>query len=129
MAQVSDMIRMKPVVNLVAIVVALVYTAAQPSVHFSATWQRPGVARLTWTQPDSTDRACLTRIPANGQPVALDCYSGIATGAQVVVKLGATAPLDGNYRPQAGDRYAVQIGNQVYTDTLKSVVRLPVYLH
>ena len=70
---------------------------------FSATWQGATVARLSWTQPADTDRACLARIPANGASVALDCYRDIPPGARVVVVVGASGPMDASARPQAKD--------------------------
>jgi hypothetical protein len=109
--------------------VLLLATTLQPNATFNATWERPGVARLTWAQPADNTRACLVRQPASGQAVALDCYSNIPAGAQVVVLLGATAPVDGNYRPQVNDTYRLQIGNTVAYATLRAVVRLPVMLH
>lgn len=90
---------------------------------FRATWQSPGVARLSWTQPASTTRACLTRIPASGQAVALDCYDSVPPGP-VVLLLGATGPVDGMARPQAGDSYALEVGGASERARLAGVVYL-----
>ncbi len=118
---------MKRLATTLAMLVAIVFTQVQPSVNFSATWQRPGVARLTWVQPEGNTRACLTRIPANAQQVALDCYDNIPAGSQVVILLGATGPMDGNMRPQAGDSFGLRIGDERYTALLRTIVRLPVF--
>ena len=115
---------------LVTILCTLVFISpvtAQPTVNFAATWQRTGVARLTWQQPTDTRYACLTRIPATGNAVPLDCYHSISPGAQVVILLGATAPVDGNYRPQAGDTFMLQVSDETYTSALRAILRLPVF--
>jgi len=93
---------------------------------FTATWQRAGIARLEWTQPAGQTRACLTRIPLGGQPVALDCYDDIPPGTAVVILLGVTAPVDGQARPQAGDSYVLDIGEAHARAHLASVVYLGV---
>ena len=115
---------------LVTILCTLVFISpvtAQPTVNFAASWQRAGVARLTWLQPTDTSYACLTRIPATGDPVPLDCYHSITPGAQVVILLGATAQLDGNMRAQAGDTYVLQVSDETYTSALRTILRLPVF--
>jgi hypothetical protein len=118
---------MKHLVTILATIVLLLSTQPQPSVNFSATWERPGVARLTWMQPTDTSYACLTRIPASGSAVPLDCYHTITPGAQVVIHLGATAPVDGNFRPKAGDNYELYVSGETYTSKLQTVLRMPVF--
>jgi hypothetical protein len=118
---------MKQLAIIIATLLAIVFTQPQPSVNFVAKWVGSGVARLTWMQPTDTSYACLTRIPASGQAVPLDCYHDIPAGSQVVIHLGATAPVDGNFRPKAGDNYELYVSGETYTSKLQTVLRMPVF--
>ena len=110
---------------ILAALLLLLLLQPSPPPPFTAVWQRPGVARLAWSQPSGTTRACLTRVPHGGQSVPLDCYDDIPPGP-VAILLGATAPVDGNARSQAGDTFVLDIGDTRARAQLRGVVYLGV---
>lgn len=94
----------------ILIVLALL---TQPAPPLTAVWAKPGVARIAWS-----GAGCLWK-----DDTFYKCYQ-----ASGVLLLGSQGPLDGRYRPVAGDvfRY-VRPGGAVEVAPLRSVLYLPVW--
>lgn len=69
---------------------------------FTARWDSATSATVQWTQ---RGRACLSVVHANGSGVAIGCFDKVGT---ITIQLGHAGPLDGAYRPIAGDVYILQ---------------------
>lgn len=78
-----------------------------------------GAATISWQQ---SGYACLSREPSGAAPVLIGCWSG--SGPQRVT-LGHTGPLDGAYRPAAGDTYVLMVGDVTYRTPLRPPIWLP----
>ena len=88
---------------------------------FTATWQRPNVARLNWTQPAGVHETCLVK-----NTTLIGCWYDLPAGL-TGLSLGATGPMDANYRPVAGDVFTLAYdGNLAGRAPLRSVVYLGV---
>lgn len=115
---------MKTLVLFGALVLMLAIT---PPPHFTATWQRPAVARLSWSQPAAIHETCVIRIPAAGASVLIGCWYDLQAGATGLT-LGGVGPMDGNYRPTALDVYELSFDDGVAERAaLRGVVYLPVF--
>lgn len=89
--------------RLATILVLLLLLLLQPApAPFSAVWQRPGVAAIRWTQPAGVSETCLFRRPVSSGDILIGCWDDLPEGA-TGLSLGASGPMDGAYRPQAGD--------------------------
>lgn len=74
---------------MITILIALALLNPQP---LTATWERPGIARLSWS-----GAGCLWK-----GDTFIRCYD-----AGGVLRLGARGPLDGAYRPRVGDVFTL----------------------
>lgn len=75
--------------------------------RLSARWDTASSATVQWTQQG---RACLSVVHINGSGVAIGCFDKVAT---ITLQLGHVGPLDGAYRPMAGDVYVLQEGGLI----------------
>lgn len=92
---------------------------------FTATWQRPGVARLAWSVSPGVHETCLIKAPAAGISVLIGCWYDLPAGP-TGLNLGASGPSDASFRPSAGDRYVLTEDNwAVSTAQLRGVLLLP----
>ncbi len=92
---------------------------------FSATWQRPGVARLNWSQPANVHETCLIKAPAAGISVLIGCWYDLPAG-DTGLTLGAQGPMDASFRPAAGDVFTLTQDGQKEHAPLVGRVFLPV---
>ena len=97
----------------------------QPTSDFTATWVGDSVARLTWTQPVGIRETCLYRAPAHATGILVQCWPSLPAGA-TVVHLGASAGLDGAFRPVAGDSVVLTQDRAARRAQLRGVVYLGV---
>lgn len=92
---------------------------------FSALWDTPHSAIVTWYQ---TERTCLWYQAPQARRVALECYD--QPNATITVSIGAVGPLDGAYRPVAGGVYILETDQDVeYSTKLVSKQYFPIFTH
>jgi hypothetical protein len=84
------------------VVLSLLLLAPPAPPPFTARWQSQTSARVSWTQPPGVLLTCLSR-----GAILIRCWSALPAGPAMLV-LGATGPLDGNFRPQAHDVFVLQ---------------------
>jgi hypothetical protein len=113
-----------PAMMLLAIRLFLVFLSAP----MTATWSRPGVVDIQFTQDADTRETCILREPQNSQAILVQCWQkpSLPPG-RIIIRIGAQAGLDGRYRGQAGDYYIVtQDGRRARRAQLRGVIVLPV---
>ena len=99
----------------------------QPDVNLSATWQRPGVARITWEQPADVAQTCLYRTPSNTAQVFIGCWQQLPADTIILMLPGATQN-DYTWFPAVGDVYILTMdGDTVASEPLRGVLRLPAF--
>ena len=103
-------------IGLIAALLFLIQPAPPP---FTATWDGPGAATISWSQ---SARSCLSRQPRDGTEVPLDCYD--APGVYSIT-FGHVGPLDGRYRPAPGDTYVLVTNEGVFRAPLLHALSLP----
>jgi hypothetical protein len=103
-------------INLIAALVFFLQPAPPP---FTATWQRPGVARLSWAQPAGVHETCVVR-----NTTLIGCWYDLPSGATGLT-LGASGPMDANFKPQAGDVFVLTQDGAARWAQLRGVVVLP----
>ena len=116
--------------RLAAAVLAFALSLQSAPPPFRATWQRPGVARLAWSVPGGVVETCLIKEPARGSSVLIGCWYDLPAGP-TGLSLGAQGPIDGSFRPTAGDVFVLTQDNQtVARAELRGVVyvALPVIM-
>jgi len=95
-----------------------------------ATWERPGVARITWIQPANVVESCLIRKPNNDYPRLVTCLYNVPPGPNTLL-LGNKGPLDASYKPQGGDTFIMRFDNStqytVISAPLRSIEYFPVF--
>jgi hypothetical protein len=107
---------------LIFLLALLIQPAPAP---FAATWQRPGIARLSWTQLAGVRETCVIRAPAAGISVLVGCWYDLPAGPTGLT-LGASAPVDASFRPTAGDTFTLTMDGAASTAQLRGVVYLGV---
>ncbi len=116
---------MQGIATLLLALVLLLSTPMQADVNMSATWLRPGVARVAWSQPADVYSTCLYRTPASQTAILLNCWSNLPQGNTALALPGATGS-DHTRFPFAGDVYTLTMnGNAVASEALRAVLRLP----
>lgn len=99
----------------------------QPSVSLSATWLRPGVARVAWLQPAGVHQTCLYRTPQTGSQALINCWTDLPPG-NTGLNLPGASSNDYTRFPVAGDVYTLNMdGNQVAQERLRAILRLPAF--
>jgi hypothetical protein len=83
---------------------------------FTATWQRPGVARLSWAQPAGVHETCVIR-----NTTLIGCWYDLPAGATGLT-LGASGPSDAAFRPAAGDVFTLARDGAAAQAELRGVV-------
>jgi hypothetical protein len=79
-----------------------------PDPHFSAQWDSATAATVQWT---ATGRSCLYK-----NQTFLGCYERTGT---ITLPIGHNGPIDGAFRPAAGDVFVLTIGDQTYRAPLR----------
>jgi hypothetical protein len=80
-------------INLIAALVFFLQPAPPP---FTATWQRPGVARLSWAQPAGVHETCVIR-----NTTLIGCWYDLPSGATGLT-LGDSGPIDAEFQTTGG---------------------------
>lgn len=102
------------------LILALLFAlVTPPDPQLIARQDGPGLATISWQQQTS---ACLSRVPLVGPRVLIACYAG---SGRAVLRLGHAGPLDGAYRPAAGDVYLLEVDGQVTSAPLLPPIWLP----
>ena len=113
-----------------AIFVLLVWlqlaTTMQPSVNLTATWLRPGIARIAWSQPASITLTCLYRKPVNNGATLVACWNNLPAGL-VALTLPGVAPHDASMQPAVDDVYTLWVDGATAHATLRGLVLMPVW--
>ncbi len=118
---------MQRLVTILFTLLLLVSTPAQADVNMSATWQRPSVARVAWSQPAGIDQTCLYRAPVNQSAILLNCWGDLPQGNTGLALPGATGN-DHTRFPAVGDVYTLTMdSNIVASAPLRAVLRLPAF--
>ena len=97
---------MTSIVPVFIILLALLQGA--PPVSFSALWDGPGAATISWYQEA---RGCLAVEHATGEAVFIGCYDRYPATLRIELGHGLT---DGTVRPQVGDVYVLVTNDQTY---------------
>lgn len=112
-------------IYMLTILLALLLQSAPPP-PLTAQWQRPHVARLSWTQPAGVRNTCIFRGVVETQSILIGCWADLPAGA-TGLSLGGKGPMDGNLKPQPRDIFILDQDGAVSTAQLRGVVYLPVF--
>ena len=91
-----------------AFILLLAVLQGAPPVSFSALWDGPGAATISWHQ---TARGCLSVAHTTGETAFIGCYDRWPATVRIELGHGLT---DGTARPQAGDVYVLVTNGQTY---------------